>query len=275
MEVITKMFCVHCGKEIPDDVSFCPYCGGEIKPVVNQGEAGGQYQTESLLGTKVSEMKSTESVHDIHEEKIPVKEAHNPGEKNKADKSTTKKRSGALKIVGIIAIIIFVLLFAVIAIAVIATPDTSSSNDESFPEPITAEEFVEIANDLGYAAESHNEDNKKGVSITFDKNNLIVFYDYDTVKDAYSDFDKLEILNTSKMDSIPELQEDDSGTFGEMFSYAYYSADYDEDTTYYIKYLQYGDTLLYCNGFSDVNEAFEDIMEKSGYAKVLESYSND
>ena len=31
------MFCVHCGKELPDGTKFCPFCGGEQPPVPGEG----------------------------------------------------------------------------------------------------------------------------------------------------------------------------------------------------------------------------------------------
>ena len=36
------MFCIHCGKTIPDTTKFCPYCGGDNRKEAQAAPPGAQ-----------------------------------------------------------------------------------------------------------------------------------------------------------------------------------------------------------------------------------------
>ena len=94
-----SLFCMHCGREIPNDAEFCPYCGSVVNREVRQ-------QTEEPFVQMPEEQA-------VFEEEYAADETYS-GRSNRGEGFLTKLRSGKIPTV------VFVILAVVVIAAIVA-----------------------------------------------------------------------------------------------------------------------------------------------------------
>lgn len=125
------MFCIHCGKKIDADSSFCSFCGCSISNFDNPkycGSCGAELEEESAFcgfcGSKISEIKEVNKPENIERKsksfEISQHYANNENIKNSKEETISLKKFGiqVLKVIHILEYL-FAILFCIPTISLV------------------------------------------------------------------------------------------------------------------------------------------------------------